>query len=184
MWRPSGFWSVRNQQVEPKKLAFLLPHEIVVTLRDVGSKDEVLTQAGGLDEYNKQRHAEIQQKLDGRFVSLSLWGDGVPFSWDRKRSVDTWTLAFPGLEEKVYRDIRVVLTAMPHECVTRETQDDVLSILTWSFQALAVGKFPSIRHDGEPWMEEDTWRKQRAGSVSKFKLTSLPPEALLERRLI
>ena len=160
------FWSVKTKQMVVKKLAFLLPHEIIAKMREVGGKDEVLTQAGGLDAYNQRRHAEIQQKLAGRFVSLSLWGDGVPFSWDRKRSVDTWTLAFPGLEEKVYRDIRVVLTAMPHECVTKESQDDVLAVLSWSFQALAAGKFPVTRHDGEPWQPEDSWRRRQAGSLS------------------
>ena len=164
------FWSVKSKEMTVKKLAFLLPHEIVAKLQEVGGSEQVLTQASGLDAYNLKRHAEIQQKLEGRFVSLSLWGDGVPFSWDRKRSVDTWTLAFPGLEEKRYRDIRVVLTAMPHECVTRETQDDVLAVLAWSFQALAAGKFPGGRHDGEVWQPEDTWRRQQAGPVLKPRL--------------
>ena len=158
------FWSVKQKEFVKKKLAFLLPHEIIAKLQEVGGREEVLAQSGGLDGPNLQRHAEIEQKLGQPFVSLSLWGDGVPFSWDRKRSVDIWTLAFPGLEEKRYRDIRVCLTSMPHEGVTRETQDDVMSVLAWSFQALAQGRFPVARHDGDPWTADDTWRKQQAGS--------------------
>ena len=48
--------------------------------------------------------------------------------------------------------------------VTRKTQDNVMSVLAWSFQALAQARFPVARHDGEPWTADDGWRKQQAGS--------------------
>ena len=155
------FWSIKEKTLVLKKVAILLPHEILGALSEVG-KEAVLTQSAGLDPPNLARHAAIQSKI-GDFVSLSLWGDGVPMSWDRKKSVDLWTLAFPGLEEKVHRDVRVCLTAMPHENVCRETQDDLMGLLSWSLQQLAAGRYPLRRHDGEDWSTEDSWRKQRAG---------------------
>ena len=158
------FWSLKEKALVSKKLAFLLPHEIVGALMESGQQTKLL-QSEGLDLANRARHNAILGKLGAEFVSLSLWGDGVPVSWDRKKAVDIWTLAFPGMEQKANRDLRVCLTAMPHEYVCRETQDDVMAILAWSFQALAKGEFPSTRHDHLAWQEDDAWRKQRAGSA-------------------
>ena len=140
---------------------------------EVADTDEVLTQAVGLDAANMEREGRIAQHIPGRFVSLSLWGDGVPYSWDRKRSVDIWTLAFPGLALKQHRGLRIPITAMPHEFVTRETQDDIMSIWAWSFQALAIGKYPEHRRDALGWLPADVWRQKKAGSP-------LPYGALIE----
>ena len=52
----------------------------------------------------------------------------------------------------------------PHERVVRETQDDVMQILAWSLKVAAHGAFPSERHDGGAWAQEDKWREKRAGS--------------------
>ena len=90
-------------------------------------------------------------------------GDGVPFSWDRKHSAELWTISFPGLSQKQHRDLRLTVTSLPHECVLRATQDDVLAILAWSFRVLASGSMPSARHDGSPWGPEDSWRKKHQG---------------------
>ena len=155
------FWSIKQKCLVLKKVAILLPHEILGAMEETG-QEGVLTQSGGLDPPNRARHAAIQAKI-GDFVSLSLWGDGVPQSWDRKKSVDMWTLAFPGMDLKEHRDLRICLTAMPHENVCRETQDDLMSILVWSMQNLAAGKYPATRHDAQEWGPEDTWRRRRAG---------------------
>ena len=65
----------------------LLPHEVIGVLADVGSA-EVLTQSVSLGPTNQQKHRSIEDRLQAPFVSVSLWGDGVPFSWDRKKSAD------------------------------------------------------------------------------------------------
>ena len=122
-----------------------------------------MCQSEGLDATNLEKHAEIYGRLDAPFVSISLWGDGVPFSWDRKRSADLWTISFPGLVRKEQRDIRICLTAMPHELVSKSTQDDVLEILAWSFKALAVGTYPETRADGQPFGPDEAWRRKQAG---------------------
>ena len=155
-------WVRKDKALQEKKVAFLLPHELVFVLSEIGDAATMQSTAG-LDKWNLKRHEEIYAQLQKPFLSLSLWGDGVPYSWDRKRSVDTWTLSFPGLADKKQRDIRIVLVTLPHECVVRETQDDVLSLLCWSLKCLAFGLCPSARHDGSPWEQGDTWRKARAG---------------------
>ena len=157
-----NFWAVKTKTMIKKKVAFLLPHEVIGALAEAGS-EEVLTQYAALDASNLSRYESIRAKLGAPFVSVSLWGDGVPYSWDRRRSVDIWTMSFPGLESKQFRDIRISITALPHDFVVRETQDDVMSVLAWSFKALAKGEFPSCRADGEPWLSTDGWRKRRSG---------------------
>ena len=157
------FWSQKEKAMVPRKLAFLLPHELIAVLQESG-QTEALTQTDGLDAPNQERYGAIFQKLDAPFVALSLWGDGVPVSWDRKKSVDIWTLAFPGMAQKKDQDLRTVLTAMPHENVVRATQDGVMSILCWSLQALAKGAMPACRHDGEEWHAADAWRKSRSSN--------------------
>ena len=147
-------WSVRDKQLQPKKVAFLLPHEVVGVLSEVSDVD-VLFQHSALDGRNQAKYTDISQQLQAPFVCLSLWGDGVPFSWDRKRSADMWAMSFPGLEDMAYRDVRVVLTAVPSESVCKETQDDILTILAWSAGCLALGLWPSSRHDLEEWSGTD-----------------------------
>ena len=109
-------WSQKLKTEITQKLAMLLPHEVVGALAEIGSA-ETMTEAVALDRVNLQKHSHIQERLQSPFVSLSLWGDGVPFSWDRKKSADVWTLSFPGLADKKLRDLRIPITSMPHECV-------------------------------------------------------------------
>ena len=155
-------WSVKTKEEVLQPVAILLPHEVLGVIAAISNHD-VLFQNEGLDPTNMAKHAQIYESLQEPFVSLSLWGDGVPFSWDRKRSADLWCLSFPGLQQKEYRDLRICITSMPHHCVLKSTQDDLMKILAWSLQALAVGKYPSTRAHGQEWLPGDHWRKLRAG---------------------
>ena len=155
-------WVPREKAMKQRKVAFLLPHELVFVLASAGSLDTMVS-TEGLDDYNKEKHAQIMDQLQVPFVGMSLWGDGVPYSWDRKKAVDVWTLSFPGLSSKAHRDLRLTLTAIPHEGVCRETQDDILTIFAWSFAALAFGTCPTARHDGSGWEVGDSWRKKHSG---------------------
>ena len=156
-------WNTKEKEMGVSKVCLLLPHELLYSLCQVG-EFEVLTDASGLDAANRQRHGAILDVLGSPFVSLSIWGDGVPFSWDRKRSADLWSMSLPGMGHKPYRDLRFTLTALPHERVVRETQDDLMQILAWSLDASAKGTFPSQRHDGTDWGPEDNWRIVKAGA--------------------
>ena len=80
-------WSPKEKTEVRQKVAILLPHEILHVLACVGDQ-EVLCQSGGLDGCNQQKHRQILDAIQMPFVSVSLWGDGVPFSWDRKSSAD------------------------------------------------------------------------------------------------
>ena len=167
MWPPLyeaevRMWSAKHKELQNKKIAFLLPHEVLLVLSEIGSLDTMVA-TDGLDAHNKGKHGEIMSHLQAPFVSLSLWGDGVPYSWDRKKSVDIWTLSFPRLSLKAHRDLRITLTAVPHEGVRRETQDDIMSILAWSFSALALGLCPTARHDGTDSEVTEAWRRSRGG---------------------
>ena len=168
LWPPvyifeARMWSVKTKQQSLQKMAMLLPHEVLFSMSEVGSM-EVLTDHSGLDRPNLERHNAITAVLQAPIVSVSLWGDGVPFSWDRKHSADIWTMSLPGQGHKPYRDLRITLTSLPHERVLRETQDDIFEVLAWSFKSLALGQFPGQRHDSLPWQEgEDTWRQRKAG---------------------
>ena len=153
---------VKTKEVVPMRVAFLLPHEVLGVVSEVSSQ-EVMQQAVALDPYNQARHEHIMGNLQTPFVSVSLWGDGVPFSWDRKKSVDLWCMSLPGLLDKTYRDLRIVITALPHQCVVKDTQDQIMAVLAWSFGALAQGLYPTQRHDGEPWAAEDSWRANKGG---------------------
>ena len=155
-------WMPKEKVTKTRPVALLLPHEILHALAKAGDKDALVSSAA-LDVRNLRRHDEISKFLEAPFVSLSLWGDGVPYSWDRKRSVDIWTLSFPGLVEKKHRDLRITLTALPHEGVVRDTQDDLMAIFAWSMKALALGSMPTCRHDGSEWQSSDTWRKGESG---------------------
>ena len=96
---PIRFWSTKQQVEVERNVAMLLPHEVIGVLAEVGSA-EVLTQSVSLDPTNQQKHRSIEDRLQAPFVSVSLWGDGVPFSWDRKKSADIWSISFPGLGEQ------------------------------------------------------------------------------------
>ena len=160
-------WSVKGKQIVAKKVAFLLPHEILSVLHQTAGAG-VLQQTEGLDPSNASRTTEIANRLGRPFISVSLWGDGVAFSWDRKRSVDCWTMSLPGLANKNHRDLRIPLVGIPHQWVCRETQDDIFQILAWSFSSLARDKFPTSRFDGSDWLPTE-----RSGS-------DVPPAALVE----
>ena len=72
-------WVPKEKEMKMRKVAFLLPHEILHVLSEMG-KFGVMVCTEGLDTYNARRHSQIFKKMETPFVSLSLWGDGVPYS--------------------------------------------------------------------------------------------------------
>ena len=125
---PVRCWSVSQKELIPMRVAVLLPHEVIGVLSEV-SDLTVLQQHTALDGTNQDRHTHILQQLGHPFISISLWGDGVPCSWDRKKSVDMWVMSFLGLDHKPYRDIRIVVSCLPHEVVTKgDTRRSICSV--------------------------------------------------------
>ena len=72
-------WNVKTKQQTLQKMAMLLPHEVLDCMSEVGTM-EVLTDSSGLDGPSLARHNSIAEALQGPLVSVSLRGDGVPFS--------------------------------------------------------------------------------------------------------
>ena len=105
-------------------------------------------------------------------IATSLWGDGVPMNFDRKQSLEVLSFGLPGLEGIVH-NIRFPITVVPKKYVAKGcTKDDLLTVIAWSFQHLGACIMPSARHDGEPWLATDVWRKKT--------LQKAPRGALLE----
>ena len=98
-------WMPKKQEMSLEKMAFLLPREPLHRLKTIGST-EALTESRGLDAPKLKRHAVIREAIGGPFISCSLWGGGVAFSWHHKKSADTRTLRLPGLAQKERRDCR------------------------------------------------------------------------------
>ena len=72
----------------------------------------------------------------------------MPYSWETRKTADLWTLSMSDLSSKQNRHLRFSLAVLPRDYVCRETQDDVLSVLAWSFTALAKGEHPATRRNG------------------------------------
>jgi hypothetical protein len=147
-------------------LPFLLPHEIGHALaRDAADSASLLRQESlGRDSIDHLSKSCQQMGCDPSCVlPIALWGDGVPFNWDRSESLDTWTMCLPGLGGK-NENLRFPLIALPHKHVAKHsTMDDITAVLSWSFQCLTSGVFPACRHDGAPWAKTDAKRKKNGG---------------------
>ena len=70
-------YSVRQKRLLPQRVAFLLPHELIGVLSDIGDVN-VFCLHGALDTWNEQRHGEVMAALQTPFVSVSLMGRWSP----------------------------------------------------------------------------------------------------------
>ena len=148
-------------------LPFLLPHELVFTLAKHASDNTALFHQSNLGKDATQHLDNICRRLScepTKCLALSMWGDGVPFNWDRSQSLDCWTMGLPGLSGEE-ANLRFPLATLPHKfMVKHKTMDDIMAVLAWSFGCLASGIFPGTRHDGAAWRaREDNKRSKVAG---------------------
>ena len=156
-------WNTRTQRTELQRIAMLLPHEIVHAVAAVSERG-ALTQTDGLgraaaDNFNKASAACGVANA----VALGLWVDGVPFNNDRSQSLEVVALSFPGLTGE-FSKMRVPITAINKRFVVKqETMDDILQVVKWSMNSLALGKFPTVNHAGQPFNAKDKKRRGLAG---------------------
>ena len=101
-----------------------------------------------------------------RTIGLGLWGDGVPYNYDRSNSLDVFSLSVVGFADPPIKDMRVPLFAIDHRHVVKDkTFDDIMTVLAWSFLCLAAGRFPVARHDDSAFHPRtDQLRSKSAGS--------------------
>eukprot|EP00972_Heterocapsa_arctica_P075928 11197538-Heterocapsa_arctica.AAC.1 len=89
---------VATQLPHVVQVPLILPHELVAALvKKAGGASGLLRQAG-LNDDIKSHLAKAEQELGaqhGHLLACALWGDGVPYNWDRTQSLDVFTLSFP-----------------------------------------------------------------------------------------
>ncbi len=144
-------WDVEAQTRVEGELPFLLPHEMMYTLK---RHDPSALEEAKVPPHMPELAALLQRATrelgSEDMVALGLHGDGVPYL--KKESLEIMSWNFPGCPVMD----RVPLTAVPKkhvcQCGCRGgcTWDCILAVVTWSLQALAVGLLPTHDHEGAP----------------------------------
>lgn len=158
-------WDLKRQQMVKKMLPFLLPHELVGCLWQHAKDQNKLFEHGALCQQSLQHLQGCAQKLqvpESELVAAGIWGDGVPMNFDRKQSLEVFSFILPGLTGES-SNFRFPITVIPKKYLAKpHTKDDVLSIIAWSFENMAAGRYPASRHDGAKWHVTDVWRKKQS----------------------
>jgi len=168
-WADITVWDDKLQQNLKTALPFLLPHEVIETLYEHAEYGKNLLQHGSLDYEGRQHVQHLRETCHVQnFCCVGLWGDGVPVNWDRSESAECYSINFPGLLGKSQL-LRIPVTAiLKRHVVAKQTMDDILNILAWSFQICFQGHFPSARHDGSEWLPSDKQRRTAGGQPLSF----------------
>jgi hypothetical protein len=153
----------KTEEVVEAPMDMLLVHEVVDKLFKYNDRSKLLETAG-MEPRTKTHLDNVAVELgEAELLGLGLWLDGCPCNWDRTKSLEVITMSLPGLTGR-YKNLRIPLVAMPHEFVACEdTFDDLLAIVAWSFQHLAMKRYPSKRHDGSDWSDSEKERAAAAG---------------------
>ena len=144
---------------------------LVNTFKDKPTAEHLLRQRlGAQDRGHLKRGCEDVGADLSRSVGLGLWADGVPYNYDRSRSLDVFSLNVVGFSDPPFRDMRIPLVALDHSHVLKgQTFDDLLEVLAWSFVCLGVGRFPTRRHDNSEFHPgSDQVRFRKGGSAVGF----------------
>ena len=142
-------------------MAFLFPPEVLRTMAKVGSVEKLLEKKG-LDKVVSEHLAKAETLFGHPLVPISLWGDGVPYNWDRSRSIECCVWSLPGQAESPWKNLTVPFVVFPAELMGPSTQNEILEVFVWSLTCLFQGKYPQQRHDSEPWQSSDNKRKALA----------------------
>ena len=102
--------------------------------------------------------------LETDLLGLGLWSDGVPFSWERTESMETWAWFLPGVGSPKWKEARFPFTAFPTSCLAASTCDQILEVWAWSMECLLKRTFPATGPQGREFAGGDAWRRRRAGS--------------------
>ena len=144
----------------------LLPHEILYALADHAFNPAALLCQEGLSQQGHRHLTTVASEfgVDPKtLIPLGLWGDGVPFNFDRSESLECFTLKLPGLTG-VHEHTRMPSAVISRKyLLNQHTFDDIVAVLTWSLQMAASGIMPSSRHDNSQFNKQDSWRRKAAG---------------------
>ena len=149
-------------------VAMFLPQEMIPALLKVNEAMDILRLQ---EEEELSNRRDIQEHLEAfknefrvdHVLALGLWVDGVPYSHDRRQSVECVTLNLPAISQHL-ADLRLPLLAFPKFFLQRgATWDSIFFILAWSFRCLLFGKWSLQRHDQGPFLDSDSERRKMAG---------------------
>lgn len=154
-------WDPARHAEAEEDVSILLPHEVLAMMVRIGS-ESALYAKGGLDAVSRAYLERCEALAGEPLVPLGLWGDGAPCNWDRSETLDIFSLNLPGISGDS-RSIRIPLTGLSHRNVlSKHTFDDILAVVAWSLQWLALGEHPPTRHDRQEWRPNDKKRRARA----------------------
>ena len=163
-WAPTRTWNRRRQEVETVDVPVLLPHEVLAAIADLSDMHS-LSNRENLTATARSHIATAESQLPGGppIVPLALWLDGTPCNWDRNESVDSVAFSLPGVSQQ-HQNVRLAYSAvLKTHCVTQATVDDFLNVFVWSLRCLAMGAWPTKRHDDLAWRPDDRVRRGCAG---------------------
>jgi hypothetical protein len=163
-------WDEKRCEVVHREVHMMLPHEALARIWHLGHAG-ALASTAGLDGVSLQHLAECQAESGplaaaelGPLLAVGLWGDGCPMNWDRTESLEVLSWNLPGLLGTRWGTLRVPICGLSKkQVVPGDTFDDLLAVVAWSLQQLAVGRFPAARHDGGAWAAEDGRRRLLGG---------------------
>ncbi len=166
-WAPIRLWSDKKQDIVTQQLPFLLPHEIIAKIFEKGNPTIFKEGLQPDDEQHLQHAAEHMNLPDhSSLFPLGLWSDAVPCNWDRSQSIDLLVMNFPSLPDE-WQKLRIPLfCCKKHFQAKQITMDDAMNVIRYSLEALALGCWPSKRHDGSDFLQpQDRNRARNAGNA-------------------
>ena len=151
-WPQLFTWQVtvadREGQSKKVDLAFLLPHEWLHQMVQIGHLPSL--QSNTVDSVVLKNKQRVEKEWGTNIIGLTLWGDGIPYNWDRSESIDAWTLSVVTLDSSKHKLLRVPFTVIPHHWVGPQTHNEILQVLEWSLTWMRLGKFPTTLPDNNP----------------------------------
>ena len=161
-------WNPKKDKEGNVRINILLPHELMHCLftwnRSPDSWSKLLDQSS----LRPELRVTLQQALDplqategtaahekhspsfeeGRLLGFGLWADGVPIKFDRSESLEMISMSIPGISDRA--SIRLPITCMNKKFFLKsgKTWHALFKIISWSFQCMLQGTFPSHFWDG------------------------------------
>ena len=81
-WAQIRLLNLKTKKEEPQWVVFLLPHELLETVRRLGV-DSVVHDTAGMDPKTLAHLRSCESKARSKLLAWGLWGDGVPCNWER-----------------------------------------------------------------------------------------------------
>ena len=158
-------WDPKKGELVERTVSFLLPHELVASLGKTSNLQKLLSKEG-FDPKTLEALRQCEESAGGTaLLGLGLWGDAVPCNWDRTESLQVFSINCPGLPPP-WRGLRLPVTGFSKKHFAgKATHDGIMKVIAWSAEHLALGVWPSSRHDGLPWQPGDVKRRRRAGEA-------------------